>query len=87
MRNAILLVAVALVFAVGGVTYGAIRAADQTINACVEPANGQMFLMTATVCPAGQQPLSWNKEGPQGPPRASRESRASRDRHRRLPRA
>jgi hypothetical protein len=68
MRNAILLVAVALVFAVGGVTYGAIRAADQTINACVEPANGQMFLMTATVCPAGQQPLSWNKDGPQGPP-------------------
>lgn len=68
MRNSVLVLAGAVVLAAGGVTYGATRAADQTINACVEPANGQMFLMTATVCPPGQQTLSWNKEGPQGPP-------------------
>ncbi len=66
MRNAILIATAAAVLAAGGVTYGAIRVADQTITACVEPANQALTLAPAGGCPGGQQTLSWNQQGVQG---------------------
>jgi hypothetical protein len=64
MRKSILVLAGAIVIAAGGVSYAI--SGNQAISACVEPAGQNLTLAPPGGCPAGQQTLSWNQQGPQG---------------------
>jgi hypothetical protein len=71
MRNAVLVAAGVLVLAIGGVTYGAIRADDSMIAVCVssDPAGDQSLkLAPAAGCGVAQKTLTWNQQGPPGVP-------------------
>jgi len=56
----------------GGIALGAtaITTAGNTINGCYNPNTGALTIITPnhTRCTSTQNPISWNKTGPQGPP-------------------
>jgi hypothetical protein len=62
----------ALVLACCGVGYGASRATDQVIQACASKSDGSLRIAPQNGCdPAGYDAVTWNSQGPQGPPGAA----------------
>jgi len=64
----------ALAIALGGVGYAATTrdsSPSQVIHACVEPAGNHMTYSAGGTCPGGQTLITWNQQGPQGPPGAN----------------
>ena len=60
-----------LVLAAAGVGWATTRAGDPVvIHACAN-ADNALFLSASGSCSPGQTPLSWNQQGPQGPPGAT----------------
>lgn len=52
----------------GGVAYAAIPDADGVIHACYNTTNGALRVVEPDIaCKQGEQPLTWNHTGPQGP--------------------
>src|SRR4051794_10472909 len=63
--------ALALVIALGGVGIASITGSDGVINACYAKKSGAVRVVKAgKKCAKGEKPISWNQQGPQGPPGA-----------------
>ena len=70
MKRTLIPLLAVLAVAVAGVGYAAIPAANGTITACKD-SKGALKVIDAEngqACNANQQQLTWNQQGPQGPP-------------------
>lgn len=70
-RAGVLVAVGVLVLAAGGVGWATTRAGDPAVVHACANADNALFLSSNGSCPAGQTPLSWNQQGPQGPPGAA----------------
>jgi hypothetical protein len=60
----------AFIVVMAGIASGAIPDSDGVIHACYKNVSGQLRVIDPAVseCGNGETPLSWNQEGPAGPP-------------------
>lgn len=69
MRRAALLATAVVIALTGSVFAIAVPDSDGAINACFKTSDGSLrLLVSGSQCKKGEQPISWNQQGPTGDP-------------------